>query len=90
MKAFVQNDYGSPEVLTLKEIAQPEIKEEQVLVRVSATSINAGDCFTLKGSPWVVRTSVGFPKPKDYILGWDVAGRVEAVGENVTQFQPGD
>ena len=44
----------------------------------------------MKGSPWLVRTSVGFPKPKDYVLGWDVAGCVEAVGSAVTNFQPGD
>jgi NADPH:quinone reductase-like Zn-dependent oxidoreductase len=61
-----------------------------VLVRVCAASINAGDYFSLRGSPWLVRFSVGFPKPKDYILGWDMAGRVEAVGGAVTQFQPGD
>jgi NADPH:quinone reductase-like Zn-dependent oxidoreductase len=90
MKAIVQNAYGSPDVLQLKEVAPPEVKENSVLVRVLATSVNAGDCFSLQGSPWLVRFSVGFPRPKDYILGWDVAGRVEAVGENVTQFKPGD
>lgn len=90
MKAIVQNDYGSPDVLQIKEVAQPEVKENQVLVRVHAASINAGDYFSMSGSPWLVRTSIGFPKPKDYILGWDVAGRVEAVGVQVTQFKPGD
>jgi NADPH:quinone reductase-like Zn-dependent oxidoreductase len=90
MKAIVQNGYGSPDVLTLKEVAKPAIKDDQVLVRVHANSINAGDYFTMRGSPWLVRTSVGFPRPKDYILGWDMAGRVEAVGSAVTQFQPGD
>ena len=90
MKAFVQNEYGTPDVLQLKEVAQPEVKENQVLVRVHAASVNAGDYFSMSGSPWAARFSVGFPKPKDYILGWDVAGRVEVVGGNVTQFQPGD
>jgi NADPH:quinone reductase-like Zn-dependent oxidoreductase len=90
MKAIVQNGYGSPDVLTLKEVAKPAIKDDQVLVRVHANCINAGDYFTMRGSPWLVRTSVGFPRPKDYILGWDMAGRVEAVGSAVTQFQPGD
>ena len=90
MKAIVQNNYGTPAVLALKEVDKPAIKEDQVLVRVHATSINAGDYFSMLGSPWLVRFSVGFPKPKDYILGWDVAGRVEAVGSAVTQFQPGD
>jgi NADPH:quinone reductase-like Zn-dependent oxidoreductase len=90
MKAITLSDYGSPDVLTLKEVARPAIDETGVLVRVAASSVNAGDIFTMRGSPWLVRTSVGFPKPKDYILGWDIAGRVEAVGKAVTRFQPGD
>ncbi len=90
MKAIVQNGYGSPAVLSIKEVDKPAIKDDQVLVRVHATSINAGDYFTMRGSPWLVRFSVGFPRPKDTILGWDIAGRVEAVGSTVTQFQPGD
>ena len=90
MKAIVQNEYGSPEVLKLKEIDKPVIKDEEVLVRVRAAALNAGDIFSLRGNPWLARFTVGFPKPKDYILGWDMAGRVERVGKNVTRFQPGD
>ena len=90
MKAIVQNAYGSAEVLKLAEVDKPVVKENEVLVRVQATSINAGDYFSMRGSPWAARLTVGFPKPKNYIPGWDVAGRVEAVGKNVTQFQPGD
>jgi len=90
MKAIVQNDYGSPDVLKLAEVAQPAMKDNQVLVRVKAASINAGDVFTMRGSPWPVRLTTGFPKPKNYILGWDMAGVVEAVGSSVTQFHPGD
>lgn len=90
MKAIVQTGYGSPSVLALKEVDRPAIKEDQVLVRVHATSVNAGDYFSMKGSPWVARFAVGLPRPKDYIPGWDVAGRVEATGSSVTQFQPGD
>ena len=90
MKAIVQNAYGSPDVLEFKEIEKPEVKENDVLVQVAATSINAGDIFSVKGSPWLARFSVGFPKPKDYIPGWDAAGTVEAVGEKVTQFKVGD
>jgi NADPH:quinone reductase-like Zn-dependent oxidoreductase len=90
MKAIVQNGYGSPDVLKLKDIDKPEIKENGVLVRVQATAINAGDYFSMRGSPWLVRMTVGFPKPKDYVLGWDVAGRIESVGRKVTQFRPGD
>lgn len=90
MKAIVQNDYGSPDVLKLQDVAKPEIKENEVLVAVYASCINAGDVFSLKGSPWGIRLTVGFPRPKGYILGWDLAGRVEAVGAKVTQFKAGD
>lgn len=90
MKAVVQNAYGSPDVLDIKEVNSPEVKENDVLVRVVASSINAGDRFSIKGSPWLARFSVGFPKPKDYIPGWDAAGTVEAVGDGVTRFKPGD
>lgn len=90
MRAIVQNAYGSPDVLQLKEVADPANKENEVLVQVHAVALNAGDVFSMRGSPWLARFSVGFPKPKDYVLGWDMAGRVEAVGEQVTRFQPGD
>jgi NADPH:quinone reductase-like Zn-dependent oxidoreductase len=90
MKAIVQNSYGSADALKLKDVTKPFLKENQVLVRVHSVGLNAGDYFTIKGSPFMLRFSVGFPKPKDYILGWDMAGRVEAVGANVTRFQPGD
>lgn len=90
MKAIVQNDYGSPDVLKLTEVAQPEMKDNQVLVRVKAASINAGDVFAMRGNPWPIRLTAGFPKPKDYILGWDMAGVVEAAGSSVTQFGPSD
>lgn len=90
MKAIVQNGYGSPDVLKLKEIDKPAVKDNDVLVRVHATAINAGDYFSMRGSPWLVRASVGFPKPKNYVLGWDAAGRIEAVGRKVNQFQTGD
>jgi len=90
MKAIVQNDYGSPDVLKLAEVAQPEMKANQVLVRVKAVSINAGDVFAMRGKPWPIRLTAGFPKPKNYVLGFDLAGVVEAAGSSVTQFHPGD
>jgi len=90
MKAIVQNAYGSPDVLKLKDVARPAIKEGDVLVRVHAAALNAGDVFSIRGRPIPIRFTVGFPKPKDYILGWDMAGMVEAIGEKVTKFQPGD
>ena len=90
MQAVVQNDYGSSEVLKLAEIEKPVPREKEVLVEVHAASLNAGDYFLLRGSPWVARLSTGFPKPNNYVPGYDVAGRVAAIGKNVTGFQPGD
>jgi NADPH:quinone reductase-like Zn-dependent oxidoreductase len=90
MKAIVQNAYGGPEVLKLAEVDKPVVKENDVLIRVHASAINAGDYFSMRGSPWAARLTVGIPKPKNYILGWDVAGRVEEVGKAVTMFQQGD
>ena len=90
MKAIVINAYGGPEVLELKEVAKPEVGDNEVLVHVQAASLNAGDYFSMRGSPWLTRFNVGFPKPEDHILGWDAAGQVEAVGKNVKGFQAGD
>ena len=90
MKAIVLNRYGSPDVLELKEVDKPIPKENEILVHATAVALNVGDIFSMRGSPWIVRFSVGFPKPKNYILGWDIAGRVEAIGKSVTRFQPGD
>jgi NADPH:quinone reductase-like Zn-dependent oxidoreductase len=90
MRAIVQNAYGSPDVLKLKDVAKPVVNENDVLVRVHAAALNAGDVFSMRGSPLPIRFMVGLTKPKDYILGWDVAGTVEAVGKSVTQFHPGD
>ena len=90
MKAVVQNAYGSGEVFELKEVAKPSIREDDVLVRVHAAAVNAGDAFVMKGRPWPVRFVAGFPRPRNRILGWDAAGRVEAVGIKVTRFKPGD
>jgi NADPH:quinone reductase-like Zn-dependent oxidoreductase len=90
MKAIVQNRYGSPDVLELKQIDPPVVHDDDVLLHVVAASVNAGDVFTMRGSPWLVRFSAGFPGPKDYVLGWDAVGLVEAVGKNVTRFKLGD
>jgi len=88
MKAIVCTRYGSPDVLQLKEVAKPTPKDDEVLVKVHATSVNAGDLETLRGM-WFARFG-GPLRPQYKILGTDVAGRVEAVGVNVKQFQPGD
>jgi NADPH:quinone reductase-like Zn-dependent oxidoreductase len=91
MKAVVNHVYGSPDVLQLEEVAKPGPKDDEVLVEVHAASVNAADWHLLRGKPFLVRLVVGgLLKPKNTILGAAFAGRVEAVGSNVTQFQPGD
>ena len=91
MKAVIQVDYGSADVLEFKEIDKPVANDDDVLVRVYAASLAAGDYFGMRGMPFPIRMYVGFPKPKkDYVVGVDLAGRVEAVGKNVTRFKPGD
>lgn len=90
MKAIVYTEYGPPEVLELKEVEKPAPKEGEVLVKVHTASLNAGDWAMLRGEPFYLRLAWGFPKPKHKILGLDIAGQVEAVGANVTQFEPGD
>jgi len=90
MKAIVQHDYGSSDVYELKEIDNPVVGDDEVLVRVHAVGLNAGDYFAMRGEPYMIRMTVGWPKPKNFVPGWDVAGTVETVGQNVTRFQPGD
>src|SRR5574341_4496 len=91
MKAIVRTKYGSPDVLRLEEVEKPVLQDNQVLLKVFAASVNAGDWHLLRGKPFLVRLmGFGLLKPKRQILGWDIAGRVEAVGRNVKQFQPGD
>ncbi len=89
MKAIVYTKYGPPDVLRLKEVEKPAPKDNEVLVRVHATSVNYSDWAFVRGKPLLVRLVSGLLKPKR-ILGADIAGRVEAVGRNVKQFQPGD
>ena len=90
MKAIVRHEYGSPDVLELEEAEKPTPKDDEVLIKVYAASVNAADWRFLRADPFLVRLDSGLLKPKNKILGMDVAGRVEAVGRNVKQFQPGD
>jgi NADPH:quinone reductase-like Zn-dependent oxidoreductase len=90
MKAIVYTEYGSPDVLELKEVVKPTPKNDEVLVKVYAVSANAADLHLLRADPFLVRLSSGFLKPKHTILGSDIAGRVEALGSNAKQFRPGD
>ncbi len=88
MKAIVYSKYGPPDVLQLKEVEKPTPKDNEALVKVHAASLNAADFETLRGV-FVVRITAP-RKPMYKILGSDIAGRIEAVGRNVKQFQPGD
>ena len=90
MKAIVCTKYGPPDVLQLKEVAKPTPKDNEILVKVHAASVNDWDWGLLRGTPFVNRLMFGILKPRTWILGCDIAGRVEAVGRNVKQFQPGD
>ncbi len=90
MKAIVYEKYGPPDVLQLKEVEKPTPKEDEVLVKVHAASVNARDWHLMRADPFLVRLMTGLLKPKNKMFGSDVAGRVEAVGRNVKQFQPGD
>src|SRR5437867_9093483 len=91
MKAIVRTRFGSPDVLRLQEVEKPVLEGNQVLVRVRAASLNLGDWHSTRGRPYIIRL-IGLRQraPKDRILGWDLAGRVEAVGANVKEFRPGD
>jgi len=91
MKAMVYTKYGPPDVLQLKEVEKPTPKDDEVLIRIHATSIVYSDLAFVRGKPFLVRLmGSGLLKPRHKILGVDVAGRVEAVGRNVKQFHPGD
>ena len=90
MKAVVYSKYGTPDVLQLKEAEKPTPKKNEVLVKVYASSINSWDWDLVKGKPFLVRLIGGLFKPKCKILGADIAGVVEAVGENASAFNPGD
>jgi NADPH:quinone reductase-like Zn-dependent oxidoreductase len=90
MQAIVQDRYGSAEVLETRDIEKPEIGANEVLVRVRAASIHVGDWILMTGSPFVMRMATGLRKPKNPVPGTDVAGTVEAVGNDVRGLRPGE
>ncbi len=90
MKAFTKTKYGGPEVLQLEEVKKPSIKDEHVLIKVEANSVNPADWHILRGKPFFARFTFGLFKPKDRIPGADFAGIIEKVGKNVKQFKIGD
>ena len=90
MKAIVYTQYGSPDVLQFKDVEKPAPKGDEVLIKIHAASVNPADWHLLRAEPFLARFANGLLKPKNTKLGSDVAGRVEVVGKNVTQFQVGD
>ena len=88
VKAIVQVQYGSPDVLTLKDVDKPVVKDDQVLVRVNAAAINIADWHLLRGVPYAMRLASGLLKPNREIPGVDVVGQVEVTGENVEDQPP--
>src|SRR4029450_12066188 len=90
MKAFVYEQYGPPERPRMAEVDKPVASADAVLVKVLAASVNAADWHLLRGRPLFSRATLGLLRPKHKVLGVDIAGRVEAVGGDVTRFTPGD
>ena len=90
MKAIVYHQYGSPDVLEITEVEKPTPGDDEVVLKVHAASVNPADWHLLRGTPYIARLQFGLRKPKDSVLGCDVAGQVEAVGKNVTMLRAGD
>ena len=90
MKAAVRSKYGSPKVLSIKELEPPIPKDNEVLIRVHAATVNRTDCHNLSGMPFIMRFFIGFFKPRLAITGTDFAGQIEATGKNVKFFKSGD
>jgi len=90
MKAIVHSKYGPPEALELKDVAQPKVGDDDVLVKVHATAVNAYDWHILRADPFMARLEVGLFKPKKTRIGADIAGVIEATGKNVRKFHAGD
>ena len=87
MKAIVYTKYGTPDVLEMQEVAKPTIEENEILVKIHATTVTAVDSAFRQGRPFNSRLYAGLFKPKNQVLGSELAGEVEAVGKAVTRFQ---
>jgi NADPH:quinone reductase-like Zn-dependent oxidoreductase len=90
MRAAVRTSYGPPEVVRIAEVAKPAVRDNEVLVKVHATTVNRTDCGFRAGRPFFVRALTGLPQPRVTVLGTEFAGEIEAVGRSVTSFAVGD
>ena len=90
MKAMTQQVYGGPEAISMQDVDQPVPGDRKVLVRVRAAALNLGDVFFMRGEPYLLRAAAGLRRPRFPVRGMDFAGRVEAVGKDVTQVHVGD
>jgi NADPH:quinone reductase-like Zn-dependent oxidoreductase len=90
MKAIVQDKYGSPDVLELRDVEKPRVGDDEVLVKVLAASVNPADWHSMRAKPSFSRAALGWLRPKHKILGGDIAGQIETLGNGVTGFKPGD
>ena len=90
MKAIVCTKYGSPDVLNLTVVEKPTPKDHEVLVKIYATTVTSGDCISRKGEPFIARLVTGFLKPKNPVLGHELAGEIASIGQAVQRFKTGD
>ncbi|MDB5230196.1 MAG: alcohol dehydrogenase zinc-binding protein [Chitinophagaceae bacterium] len=90
MKAAVRSKYGLPGDLTIKDLEIPTPKEDEVLIKVHATTVNRSDCHVLSGKPFAMRLFTGLFKPRSSVIGSDFAGEIESIGSTVQSFKPGD
>jgi NADPH:quinone reductase-like Zn-dependent oxidoreductase len=90
MKAAIYTRYGPPDVVQIKDVEKPVPKDDEVLIKIRAASVNPYDWHFMRGKPYPLRIAAGLRKPKVTRLGVDAAGQVEAVGKNVKQFKPGE
>ena len=90
MKTIIYHEYGTTDVLKLEEIEKPKPQDDEILVKIFASAVNVGDFVAIRGTPYIMRLMFGLRKPKTGALGEDIAGVVETVGKDVTQFKPGD